>query len=234
MGRTICIDNENAGKRPSGRTLSKYRSRQAKAKNKTVSKLVKKALTRRGLGHYEQKYKTELNNTGVMGNTLVWASSSNVMNEIQQGDGHADRDGFRIQPVRIQARIHVACANGTSALARILIIRWDDTAVPTMADIFESPATSVCAPNAMFNLEKRKMFKVYFDRTFDITSLADADGRRSFNISIDCKSHKECVYTSSLFDVANMTQGRYYILYFSNQASNGPNIEWTSRFTFTG
>lgn len=223
--------------KPKRRSYASYAPRDSRGRimKKVATSVVSKALKVRGLNTVESKYITELNNTGIMQNTTTWAASSNLINPISQSDAHNGRDGYVIQPVYIQVRGMISCSNGVSGLARVLLIRWDDTAVPSMSDIFESPATPTALPNALFNVEKRKHFKVLYDRSFIVSSLADSAGRHYFKINVNCKSHKPVIYTTGAFSESGMSQGRYYVIYMSNiDATNGPLLDFTNRFYYTG
>lgn len=205
------------------------------AQAKVAKKVVDKALKQRGLKSVEPKYYTELNNGGVAQDTTIWAASSNIVNPIAQSDQHNGRDGYQIQPVRFEAKGVISVFNGVSATVRILFIRWDDTAIPSLADIFESPSTPNSLPTALFNEEKRKHFKVYYDKRFVLSSLADSYGRQLFDIKVNCRSHKPVIYTSGAYSESAFTQGRYYLLYMSDvSASNGPLVDWVQRFYYTG
>lgn len=211
------------------------KTKKSTAQAKVAKKVVDKALKQRGLKTVEPKYYSELGNLGVAQNTTIWAASSNIANPIVQSDQHNGRDGYQIQPVRYEAKGVLSVSNGYSGTARVLFIRWDDTAIPTLADIFESPSTPNSLPTALFNQEKRKHFKVYYDKRFVLSSLADSYGRQLFDIKVNCRSHKPVIYTTGAYSESAFTQGRYYLLYMSdNDATNGPLIEWTQRFFYTG
>lgn len=202
---------------------------------KVASAVVTKALKTRGLKTVEQKYYSEINNTGIMQNTLTWSASSNILNPLVQSDAHDGRDGYQVQPVNIQVKGIINCSNGVSGIGRVLLVRWDDSDIPSLSDFFESPASALQLPTVLFNREQRKNFKVYYDRSFIISSLADSKGRAVFNINVNCRSHKPVIYTSGAYSESAFTQGRYYLLYFSDvSATNGPVINFSNRFTYTG
>jgi len=223
--------------RPKKRRYATYAPRDAKGRvmKKVAQSVVSKALKSRGLKTVEKKYYSEIDNTGIMQNTLTWSASSNLINPISQSDAHDGRDGYQVQPVSIQVKGIISCSNGVSGIARLLLIRWDDSEIPTMADLFESPATAQQLPTVLFDPEQRKNFHVYYDKSWVISSLGDSKGRAVFNINVNCRSHKPVIYTAGAYSESAFTQGRYYLIYMSDvSATNGPVINFSNRFNYTG
>lgn len=233
MPKTIVVDRPSTVQRSPADKVAYYCRYPKKKRNAKIKNIVSKALAQRGLNKVEYKYKDELNNSGVASNSGLWASSHNFLNDIIQGDGHSDRDGFEIQPVSLTMKISATCLNGLSAYCRLILIRWDGISAPTaLNDIFTSWTSPLDCTTNLYHVENRSYFKVLMDKRFDISSLADSDGRYICDSYHDLRKHKPCKYTSSITTGdANMTQGRYYLIYF---ATDTVTLNFSNRFKFTG
>lgn len=202
---------------------------------KKMAKVVRKELKDRGILRPELKYYTEFANTAVLQDDLIWANHSNFLNPIAQGDAHNQRDGFDIQPIKLEIKIQLQQFSNNVGIARILVIRWEDEDEPILGHIFEDPTSTGLLINCLYNPFWKNSYKILFDKSYPLAGTFNNNtGSIPVDLSINLKNHGLVKYTDNSGTVANVHQGRYYLVYMSDRASaQGPIMNFTNRFYYT-
>jgi hypothetical protein len=190
--------------------------------------LAKRALTGvnslRKLVNVEIKHVTLANQNPVSSTT----GSITLLNGVGQGDTTHTRDGHSIRFVRLQLRLTMSKhASATATYIRVVLIwyRENNASARTIAEILESGADT----KSFLNENNKTKFAVLHDKTH-VLSESNYAVQMSFDRSVD----KHSTYTVGAAGSAatDIQTGAFYMIVFSNEATNTPSVAYTSLCEF--
>ncbi len=143
------------------------------------------------------------------------------------GDDFNTRDGRRIKVLSISLRLHMLIhASATDTILRMILFRTknNQAAVPATTDVLQT-VSETSFPEAATH---QNSFVILNDRMIALTSVNDTI--KTYRLSKQLTSHVD--YSGTAATEANMGRGGLYLLLITNEATNAPQVEGSTRVKF--
>lgn len=200
----------------------KYKKGRRKTESKlaTVAKKVNTLYRARELKFTEQSLVSAYNNVG----TLV------LLNGTSTGDANTTRDGNKISMRSLYIGCSAVLASSTSDLMRLVIFKWKspDGVAPIPSDVLSNVSSSYII-EAPYTFNKRKLFQVLYDKTFQVN--ANSNHYYSFKKLINLKG-SITTYKGATASVSDMSSNALYALLCSDKAASPPTQQYRFRLTY--
>lgn len=150
-----------------------------------------------------------------------------------QGSTVKTRIGDKITVTSLQLKCWFTTI-GVSNVVRIIVFKWFDNTVPTVAQILETVGDER-APISPLNHDDKVRRKIFLDTTFTIVDQQDTE-IRYYNAFIDLRKRGERISAVHFDAGATTGLGIFYVLFVSNEATGSggePLIRYYIRTNFT-
>lgn len=151
-----------------------------------------------------------------------------LLNGTVQGDGQFNREGssFRMKSIDVRYQGTYNAAVGYNTYRVMLVLDQQANGVaPALTDIL-----AVNAVDSPRNLDYRKRFLILYDK---VHCIGTGNGQQNYDhLHIKNEYHTQCFAASNTGTVADITTNAVYLVMFSDQAVNGPTVNYYGRIRF--
>jgi len=174
--------------------------------------------------------------TSFYGVSLDQAGVVYYLTALAQGDDITDREGdsIKVQTLEILGDVYRnSSSTAVRDTVRIMIVRdlTNEGVTPTGADVLSQASSglvTLCAPNFLNSSLENKRFSYLYDEIIELDTTHTAQTFR-----FTTTSDKHVYFRGNANSAANAGTGSYWLLMFSNNATNTPLASAVARVTFT-
>lgn len=156
--------------------------------------------------------------------------SLNLINGISKGDDYNNRDGRQIRVKSIQLSFNPVMNSSSTVnqMVRIICFIWKapDGTAPTIDDVLEAGATAMVR---IRSLSDRKNTVILYDKVINLSAGDKSNVVERYYKRMDMKVVFNDGNTGSISDIDS---NALYVAIVSNDNTNQPTVNWTSRVRF--
>lgn len=168
--------------------------------------------------------KVDVTNTSAVPST-TW--STVLLNGVAQGDDNDQRNGRSLKCTSINVNgfllKHNSAAQTIIRIALVYMARTE-SANPTLSHVFTTDNSVV----SKYNVDHAGDYKILFDRTI----MLDGANKTMSKISIRRKLYNHMKFSGTGGTVSSIESGGLFLIYMSNEGTNTPTFNYSSRFRY--
>lgn len=195
----------------------------------------------RRVARLEKRAKAQELKTHDISASTTYSSTGTVsyLSGIAQGDQSINREGLKINAIKLYGRARII-GNTTSSSAqiiRIIIFRDKDCngALPTITG--SDGLLEVASPDSLFSHETRNRFRIMFDRTWTVGS-DGSDGLDQKSVRINAALPRKgltCYYSGTGSAIADAdANGLFMLIIVADDGTNHPTVSSNLRLRYYG